>query len=144
MSNRSNIVTALAAKLNLIDGTGPYTNNIFNNAYPKLRFWDEVQDFPSIYLTASSETREYLPNFKWGYLNISIKVYCRGEFAQDQLDTLLQDVEYVVDHNYNLVYDAVNGYDTTEMLITSISTDDGLLVPYAIGEMNLQVRYEIM
>lgn len=143
MSSRTDIVNALVAKLNLIDGTGPYTTNISSNAYPKLRFWDEVNDFPSIYVTASSEAREYLPNFKWGYLNVSMKVYCRGELAQDELDALLQDVEYVIDHNYNLVYDNTAGYDTTEILITSISTDDGLLAPYAIGEMNLQVRYEI-
>lgn len=143
MSSRTDIINALVVKLNLIDGNAPYQVNIFNNAYPKLRFWDEVQDFPSIYVTASSETREYLPNFKWGYLNVSIKVYCRGEYSADELDNLLQDVEYVIDQNRNLVYDSIRLYDTTEILITSISTDDGLLVPYAVGEINLQVRYEI-
>jgi hypothetical protein len=29
-------------------------------------------------------------------------------------------------------------------LITSITTDEGLLAPYAVGEINLQVRYQIM
>jgi hypothetical protein len=145
MSKRTQIVTALANKLkSLLDGT-TYTSNISNNAYPKLRFWDEVEDFPSIYLTPGSEAREYLPSdFTWGFLGISVKLYCKGEFSQDELEQLLQDVETVIDANRVLVYDDTNGYETTEILLTSITTDEGLLAPYAIGEINLQVRYQII
>lgn len=145
MSKRSSIVKALAVKLNLIDGQAPYQVNIFQNAFAKLKFWDEVRDFPSVYMTPGSEIREYLPgDFAWGFLGVSVKVYCKGETAQDQLELLLQDIETCVDANRVLVYDTVNNYSTTEILIQSITTDDGLLQPYAIGEINLQVRYAIM
>ncbi len=143
MSRRKSILNALAEKLKNIDGT-QYTSNIHGNAYPKLKFWDEVQDFPCIYSSPGSEMREYLPaSFKWGYLGISLKLYCRGEFAQEELEQLLVDVESVIDANNVLVYDETNGYETTEILITSITTDEGLLAPYAIGEINLQVRYAL-
>jgi hypothetical protein len=145
MSRRTSIIKALANKLKLIDGQAPYQTNLFGNAYPKLKFWDEVEDFPSVYLTPGSEQREYHPgNFTWGYLGVSIKVYCRGEEAQDELEKLLEDIEHCVDANRVLVYDETKNYDTTEILIQSITTDEGLLAPYAVGEINLQVRYAIM
>jgi hypothetical protein len=145
MSRRTSIVKALAEKFKLIDGQEPYTTNLFNNAYPKLKFWDEVEDFPAVYLTPGSEQREYLPgNFTWCYLGVSVKVYCRGESAQEELENLLVDLETVVDANRVLVYDIDKGYETTEILVSSITTDEGLLAPYAVGEINLQVRYSQM
>lgn len=145
MSRRSSIVTALAEKLKLINGEAPYTTNLYENAFPFLKFWDEVNNFPSIYISPGSENREYLPsNFKWGFLNVSLKIYCKGDDAQILLEQLLEDVETVIDNNNILVYDSVNNYETTEILITSITTDEGLLTPYAVGEINLQIRYAIM
>lgn len=145
MTKRTSIIKALTEKLNTIDGQTPYKTNLSNNAYAKLKFWDEIQDFPAIYLTPGSEIREYLPsNFAWGFLGISLKVYCRGEEAQQQLEELLEDVETCVDANRVLAYDTITGHETTEILIQSITTDEGLLAPYAVGEINLQVRYAIM
>lgn len=145
MSRRTSIVKALAEKFKLINGTGVYKTNLFNNAYPKLKFWDEVQDFPCVYMSPSSESREYFPsNFTWGYLGISIKAYCKGEDSQQLLENLLEDLETCIDQNRVLKYDATLGYETTEILINSITTDEGLLAPYAVGEINVQVRYQIM
>jgi len=145
MSRRTSIVKALAEKFKVIDGSTGYKTNIFNNSFAKLKFWDETSDFPSIYVVAGSESRDYMPSaFTWGYLGVSLKVYCKGEDSQQLLEDLLEDVENVIDANRVLVYDAANNYETTEILITSITTDEGLLAPYAIGEINLQVRYQIM
>lgn len=144
MSKRTSIIRALTEKLKLIDGSVPYQTNLSGNAYAKLKFWDEVEDFPSVYLTPGSEMREYLPgDFAWGFLGVSIKVYCRGEEAQLELEQLLEDVETCVDANRVLVYNDA-GHETTEILVQSITTDEGLLAPYAVGEINLQVRYAIM
>jgi len=135
----------LTAKLKNINGVSPYRVNLFNNAYARLEFWDSVIDFPSVYLTPGSEIREYLPgDFTWGFLGISIKAYCKGENSQEELELLLEDIERVVDSNRVLVYDSTNNYETTEILIQSITTDEGLLMPYAVGEINLQVRYALM
>lgn len=144
MSRRQSIVKALAEKLKVIDGSSPYKTNIYGNSYPTLKFWDQVADFPSIYLTAGSEYREYLPgDFTWAYLGVAIKVYTRGENPQDELENLLEDVERVIHDNRVLVYDSINGYETTEILVQSITTDEGLLAPYGVGEINLQVRYAL-
>ncbi len=145
MSRRTSIVNALTEKFKMIDGNTPYKTNLYGAAFPKLVFWDETNNFPSVYLTPGGETREYLPSdFAWGFLNVSIKAYCKGDNSQQELENLLEDLEKAVDTNRVLVYDQDNGYETTEILITSITTDEGLLAPYAIGEINLQVRYQIM
>jgi hypothetical protein len=145
MSRRTSIIKALTEKLKLINGQAPYKINLFQNAYAKLKFWDEVKDFPSVYLTPGSEMREYHPgDFAWGFLGVSVKVYCHGEDSSEQLERLLEDIERCVDANRVLVYDTSTNYETTEILIQSITTDEGLLAPYAVGEINLQVRYAIM
>lgn len=145
MSRRTSIVKSLAEKLKDINGSDPFSSNLHGNAYPKLRFWDECNDFPSVFVTPGTETRQYLPaEFTWGFLGVSIKVYCKGEDSQSELETLLEDIETCIDSNNVLVYDVNKGYETTEILIQSITTDEGLLAPYAVGEINLQVRYAIM
>ena len=145
-SKRTSIVKALCEKFKEIDGTGAYKTNLYQNAYPKLKFWDEVNDFPSVYATAGTELREYLPSaFTWGYLNIAVKVYVRSEdSAQEQLEDLLADLEHCIDNNRVLQYGSQAGEETTEILVQSITTDEGLLAPYGVGEINLQVRYALV
>jgi len=146
MSKRAKIVAALAEKFKIIDGYQPYTTNLYGNSFAKLKFWDEIQDFPSVYLSPGTETRDYLPSdFTWGLLRVCVKVYCKSEEdAQEQLEQLLSDLETCIDANRRLVYDTDNNYETAEILIDSITTDEGLLAPYAVGEINLQVRYQVM
>lgn len=146
MSRRTSIVNAFAEKFKVIDGTGSYKTNIFNNSFAKLKFWDEISDFPAIYVIAGSETREYLPSaFAWGFLNIALKIYTKGEDSQQLLENLLEDIESVVDGLRGvLIYDSTSNYSTSEISITSITTDEGLLAPWSVGEINLLVRYQVM
>jgi hypothetical protein len=145
MSKRNSITKAIAEKLKTIDGTAPYESNLYNNSYAKLKFWDEIQDFPAVYLVPGTEVREYHPaDFTWCYLNIAVKVYVKDQDdPQFELETLLHDLETCINDNRVLVYDQANSLETTEILIQSIMTDEGLLVPYGVGEINLQVRYAL-
>lgn len=143
MSARSSIAKALASKLELINGLPPYKSMLYkNNIYTKLLFWDEISDFSVICVVPGSETREYLPGgFKWGFINVSLKLYVNSEDPTSKLEDLLQDVEQVITDNELLEYEV--GKTTTEILITSITTDEGLLAPFGVGEMNLSIRYEV-
>ena len=145
MSRRISIVKALAEKLKTINGTTPYITNLFGNSYAKLKFWDEVQDFPAVYMSPGTELREYHPgDFTWGYINISIKAYVKDQDdPQSKLEELLYDLETCIDANRVLVYDQDSNLETTEILIQSIMTDEGLLLPYGVGEINIQVRYAL-
>ena len=145
MSRRISIVKALAEKLKTINGTAPYTTNLFGNSYAKLKFWDEIQDFPAVYMSPGTELREYHPgDFTWGYINISIKAYVKDQDdPQSKLEELLYDLETCIDANRVLVYNQASNLVTTEILVQSIMTDEGLLVPYGVGEINIQVRYAL-
>jgi hypothetical protein len=146
VSRRTGVVAALVALFKNIDGNSPYSINLFSNVYPTLKFWDEVKDFPALYLVSGAETREYLPaNFVWGYLNVGIKVYTKGESSGADLELLLEDIEHAIDSTRgSLLYNSDLGYETTQLSITSITTDEGLLSPFSIGEVNLLVRYQVM
>ena len=96
-------------------------------------------------MSTGTEIRQYeLSAFAWGIMNVSIKVYTRGEDAQMQLEQLLEDIEKVLEANKGLVYDATKDLVTTDMLVVSITTDEGLLKPFAVGEINIQIRYQVM
>jgi hypothetical protein len=145
MSARTQIVKALASKLNtLINGSSPYTSNLYGkNAITKQKFWDEVNDFPTVCVIPSTETREYLPGaFQWGFLNIALKLYVKSEEeSASKLEELIQDVELVLETNEELQLE--DGREVTEILIQSIITDEGLLAPYGVGEINISVRYQV-
>ena len=146
MSRRQSIAKAIAEALKVIDSTS-YNTDLNSNVEPKLRFWDEINDFPACFVVAGPEQREYLPaGFIWGTIGISIKAYVYDrEESLDKLELLIEDIEKVINSwNDVLTYDTTNGYKTAEINITSITTDEGLLSPYGIGEINLLVRFEAM
>lgn len=146
MSRRTSIIQAIAEKLKVINGDAPYNTNLNENVYPYLKYWDEIHNFPSVYISPGYEYREYHPaSFKWGFLNLSFKIYTRGDDASEKLEDLIEDIERVLDGTLGeIVYDSDNDYRTTEISITSITTDEGLLAPHGVGEMNILVRYQIM
>lgn len=145
MSARATIVDGLVELFKTqLDGVNNPTN-LYNNVTNKLKFWDEVNDFPFLCVVAGAESREYLPSRqKWGFLNISIKVYVKAEEPVEALENLLVDLEKVLDSNRNIPCYTSPPIDTTEILITSIVTDEGLLDPYGVGEVSLQVRYPVL
>lgn len=121
-------------------------NNIpefYDNVIPKLKFWDEVEDFPHCSVSSTGEQREYLPSsFEWGYLTISIRVYVKEDMtAPETLDALLGSIEDLIRANIVLSYDV--GKETTDMRILSVDTDGGLLEPLGVGELLLIVQYEV-
>lgn len=146
MSVRTSIAKALAEKFKLIDGNSPYTVNIYDNAYPYLKFWDEINDFPAIYMSIGTETRDYLPGgFKWGFLTVAIKAYVKSDNPATDLENLLEDIEKVIDSNREINYNSDNpAAITTEILISSIVTDEGLLEPYGVGEVTITIQYPVL
>lgn len=143
MSARSNIVDRIVDLLNNeLTGMGSYPVNIFGNATKRLLFWDEVTDFPHISVVAGSEQREYLPSrFKWGTLTVSLKIYVQNEDPLEELEDLISYVEKLLDANNEIEYET--GKLTQEVRITSIETDEGLLAPHGVGDVTLQILYEV-
>jgi len=143
-SRRTNIAEALATKLKDIDGSGAFLSDVANNVHPQLKFWDEIEDFPAIHLNAGSETREYQAGgYKDRFLSITVRCYVNEDDAQQALNSLMEDVETVIEENSNLQYfdKQNNEFNCQQITVISIDTDEGVLEPLGIGEMLIEVRY---
>ena len=143
-TRRLGIIAGLVDKLKDIDGTGTFLSNLNENVSPRLKFWDEVEEFPAIHLNAGSETREYQGGgHKDRYLSVTVRCYVQAEDAVEALDELLEDVETVIEDNSRLKYKDRNNADqyTQQITIVSIDTDEGVLEPLGVAEMLIEVRY---
>ena len=144
-TGRKKIVDALVSKIKEIDGNHPYNSNVFLNAHGGMSFLDDIQEFPKVCVVAGDETREYQPNeFKWRFMSLDIRVYVEDQDdPQEVLALLCEDIERVIDDNDVLIYDDTvsPNLTTTSLTLQSMSTDEGVLTPLAIGEMTIECRY---
>ena len=143
-SRRKRIVDALVAKLKTINGQGAFLTDVGGNVHPRMKFWDEVEEFPALHLNAGSETREYQSaGVRDRFLSVTVRCYVQDEEAQEVLNELMEDVETVIEDNSRLEYtDKMNNvYYTQQITVISIDTDEGVLEPLGVGELLLEVRY---
>tara|TARA_Y100001937_G_scaffold9541_1_gene11764 strand:- start:13388 stop:13843 length:456 start_codon:yes stop_codon:yes gene_type:complete len=144
-SRRANILAALTEKLKDIDGSGAFLTDLQNNVEPRLKFWDEVMQFPAVHLNAGTETREYQGGgFKNRFLIVTIRCYVQDEMdATEALNLLMEDIETVIEENARLQYSDPqnNTFNTQQITIISITTDEGVLEPLGVGEITIEVQY---
>ena len=142
---RKKVVNALVKQIKEIDGVHPYNSNVFNNVHGNMIFLDQIQEYPKVCVVAGDETRQYQPNeFKWRFLSLDIRVYVEDqEDSQEVLALLMEDIEKVIDDNDVLTYDDTvsPALKTTSLTLQTLSTDEGVLAPLAIGEIALVCRY---
>ena len=142
-TRRSAILSALAEKFKEIDGSGNYKTRLDNNVETRMKFWDEIEQYPAIHMAGGSETRQYYGGGqKWRFLTITIRAYVNAEDPIQELEELLEDIETVIDANNSLTYHQL-GTDAgvSQFTVISIDTDEGVLAPLGIGEMIIEARY---
>ena len=143
-SRRHNILEGLVTALKTIDGSGAFLSNVGENVHPRMKFWDEVDEFPAIHLNAGGETRDYqTAGYKDRFLQGTVRCYVNEEDAQVALGALLEDVETVLEKHSRLTYfdSTFTKNNTHQITIISIDTDEGALEPLGVGEMIIEVRY---
>jgi hypothetical protein len=147
VNRRTEIVQFIVTRLKEIDGeVSPYDNaytfetNVFGNVFRKIKFLDEVNDFPSLYVSAGTEIRDFQSeNLTVATLDVIIRAYVYGEDNSQTLsDDLAQDVEHII---YSLGDNPDKGI--LDITIDNITTDEGLAVPYGIAEIELSVVYRL-
>ncbi len=146
-SRRTDIIDFLVSNLKEIDGqqsgfdsSYTYNTDIFNNVFRKIKFLDEVNDFPALYLNAGTEIRDFnTKSLTVATLDVTIRAYVFGEDdAQTKVDDLVQDIEHVI---YNLADSPDKGI--FDIQIENITADEGLIEPYGLAEIILTVQYRI-
>lgn len=143
-TRRSSIVEALVEKLKTISHSNGNSTDLGGHAYPRMRFWDEISEFPCVCVVAGPETLVHQGGgYKDRYLDLTIRAYVNEEESIEALEKLLEDIEFIVDNNGRLAYLDSKGETghTRDIIITFIDTDQGALAPLGVGEMTLQVKY---
>ena len=144
-TRRRAIVGAIVDKLyESLNGAAPFRSAV-QSVEPRLRFWDEVQDFPAIQVGAGQETRTYEGGgFRFRFLRVTIRCYVNdSEDVILALEELLEDVETVIEDNDPLTYTDSTGtsQSTAKTTILSVDTDEGVLEPLGVGEVIVEIQY---
>ena len=144
-SRRRAIVEALAVALETqINGSPPMRTSV-NTVERRLKFWDEVNEYPTIHIGAGSETREYDGGgFRFRFLRITVRCYVSDDNdVIEALEELLEDVETVLEDNDPLTYTDSTGtsQSTVQTSILTVDTDEGVLEPLGVGEITIEIRY---
>ena len=144
-TRRLGIIQALVEKLKEIDGNGDFNTDVYGNVSPRLKFWDEVNEFPTIHVGAGTETREYDGGgFRFRFLRITVRCYVSDDNdVIEALEELLEDVETVLEDNDPLTYYDSTGtsQSTVQTTIATVDTDEGVLEPLGVGEITCEIRY---
>lgn len=152
MDHRTSIAQGIVDRLKKdLDGSQPdeFFNNLYGNISRQTYKFDQIREFPYIAVHIGSETTNYMPSAQqWVYLEIPILIYDQETTdINEQLEKLIADVKTSLDTGGSLEY-TVNKPDgstipcqATDMMITSVSTDEGLLTPFGLAQMNVTVRY---
>jgi len=142
-TRRGAILEALATEFKNIDGSGSYKSRLDGNVETRMKFWDEIEQYPAVHMAAGAETRQYYGGGqKWRFLTITIRAYVNAEDPIEELEELLEDLETVIDSSNNLAYKQL-GTDAgiIQLTVISIDTDEGVLAPLGIGEIIIEARY---
>ena len=147
VNRRTEIVQFIVTRLKEIDGgVSPYDSaytfvtNVFDNVFRKIKFLDEVNDFPSLYVSAGTEIRDFQSeNLTVATLDVIIRAYVYGEDNSQTLsDDLVQDVEHII---YAFGDNPDKGI--LDITIDNITTDEGLAIPYGVAEIELSIVYRL-
>ena len=141
-TRRFAIAEALTEKIK--ENSSQFSSDIAQNVFPRMKFFDDISEYPTICLSAGTETRQYQAGqYKDRFLNITIRIFVNSEDPVQELEGLLADLEFVIEENGRLAYTDRSGalQTTHDILIASIDTDEGLLAPLGIGDLLIQVRY---
>jgi hypothetical protein len=112
------------------------------NVFKHFKFLDEINDFPSVCFVAGSESREQLSaNRRLGSIEIALRGYVFDENNIDIAEILAQNVESKVDSFSANVAARANG--VSDARVTTFRTDEGLLQPYGVADLEVQILYDL-
>jgi hypothetical protein len=137
MARRNDIIEALVTDLGQIAGVDPA------NVSRKYRFLDDVNDFPFITFVPRQELRQHRgEGRKFASLVIDVRAYVYDgdsadicEVAEDLADSIEAKIDAFAASHREL--------SVEEAEVVSLRTDDGLMLPYGIADLQLTITYDV-
>ena len=113
-----------------------------SNIFKRFKFLDELNDFPSVCFVAGAERRDQLgANRRLGTIDVALRGYVFDENNVDKAEILAQNVESKVDSFSANVAARANG--VSDARVVSFRTDEGLLQPYGVADLEIQILYDV-
>ena len=113
-----------------------------SNIFKHFKFLDELNDFPSVCFVAGTERRDQLgANRRLATIDIALRGYVFDENNVDKAEILAQNVESKVDSFSANVAARANG--VADARVTSFRTDEGLLKPYGVADLEVEILYDL-
>ena len=133
MARRTEIVNRLVTQLETISGIAKVDR--------RYRFLDDINDFPTVTLgaTPTEDYELYGDGQQLKTLRQSIRgyVYTHEEDSLLESELLARQVEDIVEQFASIARDL----DVESAYVTSIGTDEGLMTPYGVAEIEIEVVY---
>ena len=134
MARRTEIVNRLITQLETISGIAKVER--------RYRFLDEVNDFPTVTLggTPREDYELYGSGQQLKTLRQSIRgyVYAHQDDSLRESELLARQVEDVIETFASITQDL----SVESAYVTSISTDEGLMSPYGVSEIEVEILYD--
>ena len=113
-----------------------------SNIFKHFKFLDELNDFPSVCFVAGTERRDQLgANRRLATIDVALRGYVFDENNVDKAEILAQNVESKVDSFSANVAARANG--VSDARVVSFRTDEGLLQPYGVADLEIQILYDL-
>ena len=146
LSRRKEATELLVQELKKINGSTStfdvnytYSIDVAENVFRRLKFLDEINDFPTICINAGSEARIYhSTGLIIGELTLNLRAYLRAENPITAAENLADDIEHVIYHLGNK-----SDMGILNIIMQSVSTDEGLVAPFGILEIDILVTYQL-
>lgn len=137
MARRTDIIEALVGHL------GTNTDVHANNVYRKYKYMHDLNDFPAITFIPNREDRDHFGDGQvHGILAIQLRCYVYdGDTADiaDECERLADQIEDAVD-----TFSAANrALEVEEARVVTLRTDDGLMTPYGIADLQISILYRL-
>lgn len=140
-TKRGLIADALKEAFKEISQAKGYNTNLWDNVMKRFIFPDDDPELPLISFSAGTENIRYQPGgFQDRFLNITVRCYVTSQDDSIKATSdLIEDVETVVEKNSRL--SLADGTTVRDIKITLIDTDQGVLAPLGLAEIQLIVEY---
>lgn len=99
-------------------------------------YLDQINEFPTITYTVSERTLSHIgADTRYNILSISLRAYVRGEDPQALCDNLIQSLDERIS-----LFEA-HDLGVQDARVIETSSDEGLMAPYGVVDMKLQILY---
>ncbi len=129
MSKRNDIINSLIAHIE---------NAVGFRGFRGIRFLHEVQSFPAFYIHPRGENRTHNSRgAKQAIISCDLRVYTWSD-NQDTIEAVARSIEAAIQAYAEQYRSLVH-----EARVTSLRTDEGLMEPYSLCDVSLQLLYGI-